>query len=106
MSKVRTFSSPDEWNCLDKLLEKLPRSVDVSGAVRLSVENFLKTIETKPSVSLDTFADESVTPDLKSEPKIWTNLSKKMDTTELRDLQKLIKKRLAIVEDEIYRRTA
>lgn len=105
MSKIRTFSSDEGWNCLDRLLEKLPRSIDTSGAIRLSIEKFLETLEKKPFVSLDNFKTETTTPDLNSDNKIWKELTKKMEVVELRDLQKLITRKKSIVDDEIYRRT-
>lgn len=105
MSKVRTFSAPDDWKCLDNLLEKLPRSVDISGAVRMSVESFYKTVESKPTVTLDTFKTETTIPELNIDPKTWKKLLKDMSIEDIRELQTLMNKRKSLVDDEIYRRT-
>jgi hypothetical protein len=105
MRKIISFSVPCEWNCLDKLLEKLPRAINTSKAVQLSVEDMLKNVDKNTFVSLDSFKTETTTPGLEATPKIWSNILKEMDATDIRNLQKLIKKRASLVEDELYRRT-
>ena len=105
MSKIRTFSSPNDWNCLDNLLEKLPRTIDVSGAVRLAIEDYAKKIETTPYVSLDEFAEKTTIPRLDLQKKDWLNLFKGMNTTELRELETKIQLKMNLVKTEIFERT-
>jgi|TARA_B110000438_G_scaffold148064_1_gene142617 hypothetical protein len=105
MSKIRTFSSPNEWNCLDKLLEKLPRTIDASGAVRLAVEDYTKKLEQTPYVSLDEFSDHKVIPRLDLSNNDWVNLFKGMNTTELTTLESMIQTKLNLVKTEKFERT-
>jgi len=105
MSKIRTFSSPVDWNCLEQLLTKLPRTIDRSGAVRLSIEKFLESVTKTPYVSMDNFVSAITKPTLEADPKTWSALLKGMDVKEVRELQKLMQKRLNIVNDEVYKRT-
>ena len=44
MSKIMSFSFPENWNCLDSVLEKLPRNINPSGAVRMAVEELQKKL--------------------------------------------------------------
>jgi len=55
MSKIRSFSSPNDWNNIEQLLEKLPRTIDLSSAVRMSVDKFLESVSKTPFVSMDNF---------------------------------------------------
>ena len=71
MSKVRSFSSPDDWKCLDNLLEKLPRAINPSGAIRLAVEEYAKKLDKTPYVSLDEFSTKSTVPRLDLQKKDW-----------------------------------
>lgn len=104
MSNIRTFSAPQEWKCLDNLLEKLPRTIDRSKAVRMAIEEKLQRVIKNP-ISLDDFRNEIPVPRLDVDSKTWNNLMKPMDNAELRKLQKQIQTKLNIVNDEIYRRT-
>ena len=105
MSKVRTFSTPDNWDCLDKVLEKLPRAIDTSGAIRMAVEGLREKLDTTPYVSLDEFSQQTVIPRLDLDKKTWLALFKDMNTTELRDLEKKIQQKLNLVKTEAFERT-
>ena len=106
MSKVKSFSFPDEWKCLDNLLDKMPRAMDASKTVKVAIEQMLEKVTNKPFVSLDSFdTEEIVIPDLKMDIKTFNKLLKTMDIVELRNYQKLLSKRKANVDDEVYRRT-
>ena len=105
MSKVRSFSFPDEWNCLDNVLEKLPRNINPSGAVRMAVEELQKKLDTTPYVSLYEFAAKSTVPRLDLQKKDWLELFKGMNTTELRELETKIQSKLNLVKTEIFERT-
>jgi len=106
MSKVKSFSFPDEWKCLDNLLDKMPRAMDASKTVKVAVEQMLEKVTNKPFISLDNFEKEDVViPDLKMEVKTFNKLLKTMDIVEVRNLQKLLNKRKSAVDDEVYRRT-
>tara|TARA_R110002051_G_scaffold70342_1_gene126430 strand:+ start:3025 stop:3345 length:321 start_codon:yes stop_codon:yes gene_type:complete len=105
MSKVRSFSSPDDWKCLDNLLEKLPRAINPSGAIRLAVEEYAKKLDKTPYVSLDEFSTKSTVPRLDLQKKDWLNLFKGMNTTELRELETKIQSKLNLVKTEVFERT-
>ena len=105
MSKVKSFSFPDDWKCLDNLLEKMPRSMDASKTVKLAVEGLLEKVTKKPFVSLDSFSEEVTIPELKLDNKTFSKLLRGMDIVEVRDLQKLITRKQGLVDDEIYRKT-
>jgi|TARA_R110002073_G_scaffold103705_2_gene234991 hypothetical protein len=105
MSKVRSFSSPDDWKCLDNLLEKLPRAINPSGAIRLAVEEYAKKLDKTPYVSLDEFSTKSTVPRLDLQKKDWLELFKGMNTTELRELETKIQSKLNLVKTEVFERT-
>jgi len=105
MSKIRSFSSPDDWKCLDNLLEKLPRAINPSGAIRLAVEEYAKKLDKTPYVSLDEFSTKSTIPRLDLHKKDWLNLFKGMNTTELRELETKIQSKLNLVKTEVFERT-
>jgi len=105
MSKVRSFSFPDDWNCLDNVLEKLPRNINPSGAVRMAVEELQKKLDATPYVSLDDFAAKSTVPRLDLQKKDWLELFKGMNTTELRELETKIQSKLNLVKTEVFERT-
>tara|TARA_R100001377_G_scaffold77928_1_gene55448 strand:- start:1221 stop:1541 length:321 start_codon:yes stop_codon:yes gene_type:complete len=105
MSKIRSFSSPDDWKCLDNLLEKLPRAINPSGAIRLAVEEYAKKLDKTPYVSLDEFSTKSTIPRLDLQKKDWLNLFKGMNTTELRELETKIQSKLNLVKTEVFERT-
>lgn len=105
MSKVKSFSFPDDWKCLDNLLEKMPRSMDASKTVKVAIEKMLESISKKPFISLDNFADEKVTPELLMDRKTWNNLLKNMDVPEIKELKQLMTKRMSLIDDEIFKRT-
>ena len=100
-----SFSFPENWNCLGKLLEKLPRSVNQSTAVRLAVEDFYNKQDQKPYLSLDEFSENKVVPRLDLPKKQWNVLFKGMNTTELRELETNIQSKLNLVKTEIFERT-
>ena len=79
MSKIMSFSFPENWNCLDSVLEKLPRSVNQSGAVRLAVEDYQKKLDQTPYLSLDEFSENKVVPRLDLPRKQWDVLFKGMN---------------------------
>jgi hypothetical protein len=105
MSKIKSFSFPNNWNCLDSVLEKLPRTINGSGAVRLAVEEYAKKLEQTPYVSLDEFSDDKIIPRLDLPRDQWNNLFKAMNTTELRELESNIQSKLNLVKTEIFERT-
>jgi len=105
MAKINSFSFPNNWNCLDNVLEKLPRTINASGAVRLAVEEYAKKLEQTPYVSLDEFSAEKIIPRLDLPRDQWVNLFKGMNTTELRDLESNIQSKLNLVKTEIFERT-
>ncbi len=105
MSKIKSFSFPDDWNCLDNVLEKLPRNINPSGAIRLAVEEYAKKLEKTPYVSLDEFSEKTTTPRLDLQKKDWLELFKGMNTTELRKLEAKIQSKLNLVKTEIFERT-
>jgi|TARA_B110000285_G_scaffold66867_1_gene76768 hypothetical protein len=105
MSKIMSFSFPENWNCLDSVLEKLPRSVNQSGAVRLAVEDYQKKLDQTPYLSLDEFSENKVVPRLDLPRKQWDVLFKGMNTTELRELETSIQSKLNLVKTEIFERT-
>jgi hypothetical protein len=105
MSKVRSFSSPDDWKCLDNLLEKLPRAINPSSAIRLAVEEYAKKLDKTPYVSLDEFSDDKIVPRLDLPKKQWSILFKGMNTTELRELEAKIQSKLNLVKTEVFERT-
>ncbi len=105
MTKVKSYSVPDGWNCLAELLEILPRSMDASKTIKLAVENLLEKVQNKPFISLDNFETEITVPDLPMDLKLWKKLLKDMSIPDVRDLHKLMTKRQSLVDDEIYRRT-
>lgn len=104
MSKNITFSHDDTWTCLDQLLEKLPRSINKSRAIVLSIEEMNKKVTRKSSTSLDDFAEDITTMRLESDPKFWKTNLKEKSASELKELLKLISSRKSLVEEELYRR--
>ena len=105
MSKIRSFSFPDDWKCLDNVLEKLPRTVNPSGAIRMAVEELQKKLSVTPYISLDEFSTKSTIPRLDLQKKDWLNLFKGMNTTELRELETKIQSKLNLVKTEVFERT-
>jgi hypothetical protein len=106
MSKVKSFSFPDDWKCLDNLLDKMPRAMDASKTVKVAVEQMLEKVTNKPYVSLDSFGTkDTVVPDLHMDVKTFSKLLKSMDIVEVRNLQKLLGKKKTSVDDEVYKRT-
>ena len=98
------FSHNDDWKCLGELLEKLPRTINKSKAIVMSVEALNKQITAKTNLSLDDFEEPNVVR-LEADPKIWRQQLKEMNVQELRDLQKLMQKRKSLVDDAIYKET-
>ena len=106
MSKIITISYPNDWKCLDNLLDKMPRSMDRSKTIVVAIEQMLEKVTNKPFVSLDNFGTpDTITPDLHMDIKLWNKLLKTMDIVEVRNLQKLMTKRKGLVDDEVYKRT-
>lgn len=99
-----SFSFPTGWKSLDNLLEKLPRSIKKSNAIVMSVDYYLKQLEQKSNLSLDDFKDSNV-PRLDADLKIWKELVKPMNSTDLRELQQLLQKRKSLVDEAIYRKS-
>lgn len=107
MNVPRSFSHPVEWDCLDKLVQSYPfhvqnkiRSKIIIDAVELYSKHKLQ----HHSTSLDDF-DDKLTPNLNWDLKTWKGNLKELDTDALKQWQKLIKKRLSLVEEELFRRT-
>ena len=88
MTKVLSFSFPDNWTCLDELLNKLPRSIKASHAVKLAIEE-KNTRTQKNIITLNDFQTEITIPRLDTEHKIWKTYMKSMEAEELRKLQKV-----------------
>tara|TARA_R110002074_G_scaffold114374_2_gene244442 strand:+ start:172 stop:492 length:321 start_codon:yes stop_codon:yes gene_type:complete len=105
MSKIMSFSFPENWNCLDNVLEKLPRSFNRSTAARLAFENYEKSLTKTPYLSLDEFSENKVVPRLDLPRKQWDVLFKGMNTTELREFETSIQSKLNLVKTEIFERT-
>lgn len=104
MSKSTAFSHDDDWNCLNELLTKLPRSISKSKAVVMAVEELNKQITRKSSLSLDDFKEKDTLPRLEAEQKVWKKLIKDKSTSELKELVRLCSSRKSLVEEELYRR--
>lgn len=99
-----TFSHPKDWTCLDELSSKYPRHVGVSKIIRIAIEEQNTKLNKKSNQSIEDFADKYAF-DLESDVKIWKTAIKAMDVVEVRELQKLLKKREGLVGDEVYKRT-
>ena len=98
------FTYPKDWDCLDELASKYPRSVGISKIIRIAIEEQNKRLEKKSNQSIEDFAEKYAF-GLDSDVKIWKAQLKEMDATELRELQQLLKKREGLVGDEVYKRT-
>ena len=99
-----SFSFPNGWKSLDSLLDKLPRSIKKSNAIVLSVDYYLKQLEQKSNLTMDDFKESNV-PRLDADVKIWRELVKPLNSTELRELQQLLQKRKSLVDEAIYRKS-
>ena len=99
-----SFTFPKEWNCFEELCSKYPRNINASKIFRLTVEAQLEAKNRKSNQSIVDFADK-YSFDLESDVKVWKAAIKSMDVVEVRELQKLLKKREGLVGDEVYKRT-
>jgi hypothetical protein len=107
MNVNRSFSHPVEWHCLDNLIAEYPPGVQrsiTSKIIRDAVELFAKQKVSKQTNSLDDYED-SLVPNMKWDKKTWTRNVKTLDPKDLREWKILLTKRLALVDEELYRRT-
>lgn len=103
MSKIHSFSTTDDWKCLENLLNKMPR-ISASKIIKVAIEEKLERVIKNP-ISLDDFKEETTVPRLDADSKTWNHLMKPMTNEDLRKLQRQIQTKLNIVSDEIYKRT-
>ena len=99
-----SFTYPSNWECFNKLCDLYPRNVGKSKIFRITVEEALANKKKNGSQSITDFADKYAF-GLDSDVKLWKTSIKEMDAVELRELQKLLKKREGLVGDELYKRT-
>ena len=98
------FTYPKDWNCLEQLCSKYPRHIGVSKIIRIAVEEYNKILSKKTNQLIEDFADKYAF-NLESDIKVWKAAIKAMDAVDVRELQKLLKKREGLVGDELYKRT-
>ena len=100
----RCFTYPNNWKCLDELSSKYPRHVGVSKIIRIAIEDQNTKLAKKSNQSIEDFADKYAF-DLESDVKLWKSSMKGMNTTEIRELTQLLRKRLGLADDELVKRT-
>jgi hypothetical protein len=106
MTRIKSFSIPDNWTGLSDLLATMPREMGTSKTIKYAVDLALEKVTSKPRVSLDNFGEANiVTPDLKMTKKVFQDLVNTLDIMELRNLQSKLSNRKHYIDDVIYRRT-
>lgn len=97
-----SISPPNGWNVIDRVLEKLPRSVSRSKAFCMAVEHYDKILTQQNNMTLQDF--ESIKSwNLDADSKVWKELMKGMTPAELKELKKVIQKKMNLVEEQLYR---
>jgi len=106
MTRISSFSMPDNWTGLSELLQHMPREMGTSKTIKYAIDLALEKVTSKPRVSLDNFGEANiVTPDLKMSKKTFTDLINSMGTVDLRALQQLVDSRKYQIDDAVLRRT-
>jgi hypothetical protein len=106
MTRIKSFSIPDNWTGLSDLLATMPREMGTSKTIKYAVDLALEKVTSKPRVSLDNFGEANiVTPDLRMTKKIFQDLVNTMNIVELRELQSKLSNRKAYIDELVYRKT-